>query len=169
MDSTPSSVVENDKVTHTPRGSKRLHDSHNEAFWSSRAAPKQVQKRPVRTGREDWLGGFIMVSRSVQGDGCACSLNFPQVSKQEGVRLFFFNNNFICSIYLVLAVLDLHCCASERGLLSSCSVWLLIAVASLVVAHRLWGTQASVVAARELRSCSCRALEHRLNSCSAQA
>ena len=89
MNSTPSSVVENDEVTHTPRGSERLHDSHTEAFRSSRAAPRQAQKQPARTGREGWLGGFIMVSRSGQGDGCACSLNFPQVSKQEGVRLFF--------------------------------------------------------------------------------
>ena len=101
----------------------------------SRAAPKQVQKWPERTGREDWLGGFMMVSRSGQGDGCACSLNFPQVSKQGGVRLFFFFNNYLfclfsfgCAGSSLLRWLFSSC--GERGLLSSCSVWLLIAVAS---------------------------------------
>ena len=110
----------------------------------SRAAPKQVQKWPERAGREDWLGGFMMVSRSGQGDGCACSLNFPQVSRQEGVRLFFFFLIIICFIYLFSfgcagssLLCWLFCSCGERGLLSSCSVWLLIAVASRCVARAL--------------------------------
>ena len=40
----------------------------------------------------------------------------------------------------------------------------LIVVASLVVEHRLWGTRASVVAARGLSGCGLRAPECRLNS-----
>ena len=46
---------------------------------------------------------------------------------------------------------------------------LLIAAASLVAEHRLWGTQASVAEAHGLRSCSSQALEHRLNNCGAWA
>ena len=45
---------------------------------------------------------------------------------------------------------------------------LLIAMASLVVEHRLYGSQASVAEAHGLRSCGSWALEHRLN-CGAQA
>ena len=117
----------------------------------SRAAPKQVQKWPERTGREDWLGGFMMVSRSGQGDGCACSLNFPQVSKQGGVRLFFFLI-IICFVYLVLAVLGLHCCAGFSLVVAS-GGYSPVAVSGfslrwlLIVTHGLWGTQASAVAA----------------------
>jgi len=46
---------------------------------------------------------------------------------------------------------------------------LLIAVTSPVAEHRLWGTQASAVAARGLSSCDSQALEHRFNGCGAQA
>ena len=46
---------------------------------------------------------------------------------------------------------------------------LLIVVASLVMERGLQDTQAYVVAARGLRSCGSQALEHRLNSCGAQA
>ena len=46
---------------------------------------------------------------------------------------------------------------------------LLVAAASLVAEHRLWGTQASVAEAHGLRSCSSQALEHRLNNCGAWA
>ena len=42
-------------------------------------------------------------------------------------------------------------------------------MAPLVAEHTLWGTQASVVAARVLRSCGSLALGHRLSSCGAQA
>ena len=58
-----------------------------------------------------------------------------------------------------MAALGLHCCVQA---FSSCGEWgllfivvrgLLFAVASLVVEHRLYGTQASVVVARRL-SCS---------------
>ena len=56
------------------------------------------------------------------------------------VFFFFFLNKFI---YLLLAVLGLHCCArafsscSERGLLFVAVRGLLTAVASLVAEHRL--------------------------------
>ena len=46
---------------------------------------------------------------------------------------------------------------------------LFMAVASLVVEHGLWGTQASVVAAHVLSRCGSQALECRLNSCGARA
>ena len=46
---------------------------------------------------------------------------------------------------------------------------LLTAVASLVMEHDTLGMWASVVVARGLCSCRFQALEHRLNSCSAQA
>ena len=46
---------------------------------------------------------------------------------------------------------------------------LLIAVASLVAEHGLWGAQASVVAAHGFISCGSQAPEHRLNSCGSRA
>ena len=46
---------------------------------------------------------------------------------------------------------------------------LLMALAFLAVDHRLQGTQASVAAARGLRSFGSQALEHRLKNCAAQA
>ena len=46
---------------------------------------------------------------------------------------------------------------------------LLLAVASLVVEHRLQGTWASVVTACGVSSCSSQALEHRLHSFGAPA
>ena len=46
---------------------------------------------------------------------------------------------------------------------------LLVAVASLVIQHRLWGAGASVAAARGLGRCSSHALEYRLGSCGAWA
>ena len=60
-------------------------------------------------------------------------------------------------------MLGLCCCMQA---FSSCREWeyspddlyrLLIAVTSLVVEHRFWGTRASVVAACGLSSCSSRA------------
>ena len=57
--------------------------------------------------------------------------------------LFFFNINLFILFYLFLAVLGLRCCArafsgyGERGLLFVAVHRLLIAVASLVVEHRL--------------------------------
>jgi len=77
---------------------------------------------------------------------------------------------FYLCIYL-LAVLGLCCCTGffsscrEWGLVSSCGCGLLIAVASLVAEHWLWGPWASVVLARELSSCGSWALEHKLSGC----
>ena len=45
----------------------------------------------------------------------------------------------------------------------------LIAVASVLVEHRLWSTRASVVVAGGLSSWDSQALEHRLHSCGAWA
>ena len=59
-------------------------------------------------------------------------------------------------MYLFFAVLGLHCCAQtfsscgEQGLLCIAVYRLLIAVSSLVVERRLWGTQASVMVALRL-------------------
>ena len=63
--------------------------------------------------------------------------------------------------------MDLFACA-ESSLLQGFSLVAvhgpLTTVASLVVEHRLWGEQASVVVARGLSSCSLWALEQRLSS-----
>ena len=73
-----------------------------------------------------------------------------------------------------MAVLGLHCCmrafssCGERGILFVAVRGLLIAVASHCGAQVL-GAGASVVAARGLRSCGLRALEHKLSSCDARA
>ena len=83
---------------------------------------------------------------------------------------FFFIN------YLFLAVLGLlRCCAwafsscGEWGLLFIVVCGLLIAVASLVVKHRLQVRGLQQLAARKLRSCGSRALERRLSSCGTRA
>ena len=62
---------------------------------------------------------------------------------------------------------ELFSSCGERGLLSVAMLRLPIAVASLIVEHRLLGPRASVVAARGLSSRGSRALEHRLSSCDA--
>ena len=61
---------------------------------------------------------------------------------------------------------------SEQKPLSSCGPWashcsagLLIAVASLVVEHGLWGTRASIAVACGLNSCGSPVLQHSLSSC----
>ena len=67
-------------------------------------------------------------------------------------------------IYLFLPVLFLCCCAGF-SLVVVVMHGLLIAVASLVAEHGLWGTWASVVAAPGFSSCGSWTLEPRLNSC----
>ena len=61
---------------------------------------------------------------------------------------------------LSLVALSRDCSPVVRGLP--------IVVVSLVAEHGLYGTWASVVAARGLRSCCSAALEHRLSSCGTQ-
>ena len=51
--------------------------------------------------------------------------------------------------------------------LSSCGVWALVVVASLVAERGLSGARASVAVAHGLRSFGSQVLEHRLNSCGA--
>ena len=84
-----------------------------------------------------------------------------------------FANLNVLFIYLFLAVLGLHSCKGFSSVVASggyspvvvCG--LLVAVAPLVVEHRLW---ASAVAARELSSDGSQApLEHRLSSCDTRA
>ena len=83
----------------------------------------------------------------------------------------FFKNKFI---YLFLAVLGLRCCAQafsscgERGLLFLVLWGLLIAVASLVVEHRL-SSCGSWALERRFSSCGLWALEHRFSSCGSRA
>ena len=78
-------------------------------------------------------------------------------------------------MYLFLIVLGLHCCqgfslVADSGGDSLVAVRrLLIAVASLVVEHRLWGMQASVVLVHGFSSCSLRAPKCGLRSCGTQA
>ena len=80
---------------------------------------------------------------------------------------------FFISLFLLLAVLSFHGCigsslvAASRGYSLVAVRGLLIAAASLVAEHRLWGTRASAAEAPGLCSCSSQALEHRLNSCGA--
>ena len=92
------------------------------------------------------------------------SRTLQDINTPDILPLFFFN-----------FWLDLHCCAgfslvaSSRGYSVVMVCRLLIAVASLVAEHRLWGTRASAAEAPGLRSCSSQALEHRLNNCGALA
>ena len=89
--------------------------------------------------------------------------------------IYLFIHSFIyfinLFIYLFLAALGLCCCAQafsscgEQGLLFVVVRELLIAVASLVVEHRLQGMQASVVVACGLWSAGSVVVAHRL-SCS---
>ena len=84
-----------------------------------------------------------------------------------------FLSSFFLSLFM--AVLGLHCCAwassscGERGLLLDAVCRLLVAVASLCCGAWALGTQASVVVALGLSSCSSRPLEHRLSSWGARA
>ena len=68
------------------------------------------------------------------------------------------------------------CCCSGSSLVVASGGYslamvhrLLIAVASLVAEHRLWGTHTSGLAAHGLKSCGFQALEHGLNSYGFQA
>ena len=70
-------------------------------------------------------------------------------------------------------MLSLHCYTalshSKQGYSLVAVCWLLIAVVSLVARPGLQGTQASVVVARGLSSYGSQGLEHRPDSCGAQA
>ena len=97
-----------------------------------------------------------------------------KMSPTQSTGPFFFLNT--CEVFLknVLAALNLHCCMDFSLVAASGGYPVvvmhgLIAVASLVAEHRLQGMWASVAVAGGLSSCSSQALEHRLNSCSAQA
>ena len=97
---------------------------------------------------------------------------FPENLENATRRSLFINFSFLKKyfIYLFLAVLGLHCCVGfslsceEQGLLSSCS-----AQVSRCSGFSCCRAQASVVAARGLRSCGSWALEQELNSCGARA
>ena len=73
--------------------------------------------------------------------------------------------------FMILAVLGLLCCTrfslivASRGYFLVTVLGLLIAVASLVLEHKLKGVRASIIWAHGLSSCSCWVLEHRLSSC----
>ena len=84
-------------------------------------------------------------------------------------------SRFYLFYHLLLAVLGLCCSAGFSLVVGSKSyslvkaLGLLIAVASLIAEHGLWGAQASVVQASGLSSCGSRALEHRLSGCGPRA
>ena len=59
--------------------------------------------------------------------------------------------------------------AVNRGYSLVAALRLLIAVASVAAEHRLYGAQASVVAALAFNCCGFQAVYHRLSSCSAWA
>ena len=86
------------------------------------------------------------------------------------LKCWKFSKILFLKCFKFLAVLGLCCCASfslvaaNRGCSLVVVPGLALAVASLLE-HRLQSTRASVIAARSLRSCGSRALEHRLNSC----
>ena len=73
-------------------------------------------------------------------------------------------------LFSFLTVLDLRCrlgislVPAGKDYSSSCDAQALVAVASIVVEHRLWGVRASVVAEPGLMSCGSLAVEHRLSS-----
>ena len=78
-----------------------------------------------------------------------------------------FTSNFI---FIYLVVLSFHCCTGfslvvvSKGYSLAAVSRLFIAVASLSVGHRLWGTRASLVVTCDFSSCGSWApLEHRLN------
>jgi len=73
-----------------------------------------------------------------------------------------FTFKIILFVYLLLAVLDLCCCA-DFSLVAM--LGLLIAVTSFIAEHGLEGEQASLATAVGFSSCSSRALEHKLSSC----
>ena len=84
--------------------------------------------------------------------------------------MILFKNNFLKFIFGCAGSSLLH------ELLSSCRSYslvavqgFLVAVASLVEGHGLWGTRVSVAVAHGLRSCGSRAPDHRLNSCGSRA
>ena len=71
-------------------------------------------------------------------------------------RLFF---SLLKNLLIYLAALGLHCClwvfsgCREQELFFTVVHELLVAVASLIVEHRLWGTWVLVVGARGLSVC----------------
>ena len=80
-----------------------------------------------------------------------------------------------CFIYLFMAKTVLHCCMQtvsscrDQGLPSSCSAQGSHCSGFSCCRAQVLGMWASVLVAQRLRSCSSRALEHRLSSCDAQA
>ena len=90
-----------------------------------------------------WLLKSFVIQPSLLLHLQPSSLSASHHSKLLLVSFSFFNL-FILFIYFFLAALRLRCCArafsscSERGLLFNVVRWLLIAVAPLVVEHRLW-------------------------------
>ena len=79
----------------------------------------------------------------------------------------------LLKVYLFLAVLS-RCCrgfclaAGGKGCSLTVAPQLLTALAPLAAERRLWGTRASVAAARGLSRCCPPALQHRLSSCGIQ-
>ena len=93
-------------------------------------------------------------------------INFADLFKKAGFKKFIyllFDLFFRLPWIFAACGLCLAVVSGDYSLEAVC--WLLTAVASLVGMHKLKGTQASVAVARGLRSCSPRALEHRLSDC----
>ena len=105
------------------------------------------------------------------GGGAGRNKHMKQISKSDADQQSF----LLLLICLLMAVLDLRCCAQA---FSSCGKLrlllvvvhgLLTVVASLVAEYRLQGTWDSVVAAYGLSNCSSWALELRLRNYDARA
>ena len=96
---------------------------------------------------------LVYISIKFQPEWVEClEKNKNKLSIDLGI---FFNNFLSFFIFGCAGSSLLHRLLSScinQGLLSSCSAWLLVAVASLVAEHGLWGTWASVVAAQGLQS-----------------
>ena len=157
-------------------GSRRM------GFSSCSTQPQQLQHTGPRARglQQLWRDGSVVVAHGLSCS-VACGIFPDQGSNpcplQWQVDFFSFINLFIF-IYLFLAALGLRCCmrafssCSEQGLLFVVVHVLLIAVASLVVEHRLqahglhqlWHVS-SVVMAHELQSTGSVVVVHRL-SCS---
>ena len=83
---------------------------------------------------------------------------------EGGCFFFFLFHLFIFGYSGSFLSHGLFSSCGQRGPLSSFGGW-----TSLAVEHGLWSTQASVVAASGLSSCSSRTVERKLSSCGARA
>ena len=74
---------------------------------------------------------------------------------------------WLCWVFVAVEVFSLVMASGGYSVIAGCRI--LIALASLIVGHRLQGVQTGIAADHGLSSCGYRALEHKLNSDGAPA